>query len=133
MDAMLFCTMSAAVEHAFCFHTVPNHPASTMRAGRGQSVDRAFEAIENMGHAAHPDFKAFVVDVAAYFTSHPRDCVSFNHCLPLSLTGFSPGLRLLDVLASRAGLRGRGFGALRDVPARLGFETVAADPNGPGA
>src|SRR5688572_24372819 len=93
-------------------------------------MDGTLEAVKNMRRAAHVDFKTFIVYVAAYFTSHPivSLCGSFFvHCLPLSLTGFPSRLRLLDILASRPGLCRRRLGALRDVPARLGFEPVAAD------
>src|SRR5919109_3575281 len=76
------------------------------------------------------DFKAFVVHVAAYFTSHPTvplGIASFIHCLPLSSTSFPRGLCFLDVLMSRSSLGSGWFRLLRHVAARFGFEPVSPD------
>src|SRR5690242_6017713 len=125
---MLLCTMRTAVKYAVGFHAVSDHPAAAMGAGRRQRVDGTLKTVEHMRRAGHTDLKAFIVYVAAYFTSQPLASLhssSFIHRAPLSLTLF------LAVLTSRPGLRCRRLGALRHVAPRLRFETVATDLHRP--
>jgi hypothetical protein len=128
--------MGTAIKDAIGLHAVTDHPTATMGACGGERMDRTFETIEDVRLSLHSDFKTLIVDITADFTSASRIpfCRSHvSHRLPLSLTIFSRRLRFLNVLTSGAGLRCRGFGALRDVPARFGFKTVSLDLDGSGA
>src|SRR5262245_43305186 len=61
--------MHAAIDRAFMLDAVSDDAAAAMRAHRRQHMDRTFEAVENEGAAAHLDFEALVVIVAALLAS----------------------------------------------------------------
>jgi hypothetical protein len=127
---MLLCTMSTAIKDAIRFHAMTDHPAAAMRAGGRQRMDGTFETIEDVRLTLYAYFKTFIVYVAAYFTPQPIVplCGScFVHRVPLSSSILPRRLGFLDILPSGAGLSRRRFGTFRDIPARLGFEAVAAD------
>jgi hypothetical protein len=86
MNSVLLCTVSTAINRAFCFHAVTDHPAAAVRTGGRQGMDGAFETVENVRLLSHADLKAFVVYVSADFAS---PCIlSFVHLLPLSVSIF---------------------------------------------
>jgi hypothetical protein len=70
MNAMLLGAMCTAIEHPIRFHAVTDHPAAAVSTRRRKGVDGTLETIEHMGFAAPPNFKAFIVYIAANFTSH---------------------------------------------------------------
>lgn len=50
------------------FHSMPDDPAPTVSASRGESLNGTFEAIERVSAPLHDDLKSFVVVVATEFT-----------------------------------------------------------------
>jgi hypothetical protein len=48
MDPMLLGTMRTAIENAVCFHAMTDNTAATMGARWRQSVNGAFETVENV-------------------------------------------------------------------------------------
>src|SRR4051812_17593167 len=77
--AVMLRAVRTAIDDAFGFHSVADHPAAAMPALRRQCVDRAFEAVEDMGSTAYRHLKGPLVLVSAHFTgSHwcpPREMV----------------------------------------------------------
>ena len=69
LDAFLLGAMDAAEDGAVVLDPMPDDAAAAMRAGGRERLDRAFEAVEDHGAAAHGDLEALVVVVAALFTS----------------------------------------------------------------
>ena len=68
MDAILPGTMGTAEEDTVHLHAMTYNSAATMRAGRCQSMDGAFEAVEDMRLTVLAHLKTFVIFVAAYLT-----------------------------------------------------------------
>jgi hypothetical protein len=66
MDTVLAGTMSTAEQRIRALHAMTNDPAAAVRAGGGQRVDRALEAVEHVQFPTHPHFEAFVVCIATY-------------------------------------------------------------------
>jgi len=61
--------MDAAEDSAVVLDPMPDDTAAAMGTGGRERLDRAFEAVEDHGAAAHGDLEALVVVVAALFTS----------------------------------------------------------------
>jgi hypothetical protein len=59
--------MSATEDFAVVLHTMTDDSAATLRAGRRERLNRAFEAVECPPLATHHNLKGFVVVVAADF------------------------------------------------------------------
>jgi hypothetical protein len=57
--------MSAAVDRFRGLDAVPDNAAPAMSALRREGVDRALEAVKDVGLPARPDFERFVVIVLA--------------------------------------------------------------------
>jgi hypothetical protein len=123
VNSVLLGAMRTAIKNAIGLHAMPYDAAATVGTGGRQRVDGTFETIKNMGCLTHTDFEALVVHIPAYFTSHS----SSSHCLPLSSTFVPRGLRFLDVLPSRPGLRRGRFRTLGHVPARLGLKAITLE------
>src|SRR5215469_4180987 len=60
--------MGAAKDVSLLFHAMAEYPTATMRAGRRQGVNRAFETVKSMAFARHSYFKSSVVVVSARLT-----------------------------------------------------------------
>jgi hypothetical protein len=73
----MFCTVSATINRAPGFNTVPNHVALTVSASWRHGMNRTFEAVECQGFARLRDFKGLVVVVTA-------DIANCHVTLPLS-------------------------------------------------
>ena len=69
LDAFLLGAMDTAEDSAVVLDPMPDDAAAAMRAGGRESLDSAFEAVEDHGAAAHSDLEALVVVVAALLTS----------------------------------------------------------------
>jgi hypothetical protein len=54
------------VKAASNLHAVAYDLATTMRTGRSQRMDRAFETVKDVSLARLPDFKRFIVVIPAY-------------------------------------------------------------------
>src|SRR2546421_11812419 len=67
-DAFFMRAMCETENGAARFDTMANHFAAAMFAFGSERVDRAFEAIEIMGHAVDDNFERLVVIVFANFT-----------------------------------------------------------------
>jgi hypothetical protein len=65
LDALMLGAMDAAIDGVVVLHAMADDAAATMRAERRERGDGAFEAVEDMGAAAHGDFEAPVVIIAA--------------------------------------------------------------------
>jgi hypothetical protein len=77
--------MNAAEDAVASLHAVPDHSAAAVGARRGQRVDGALEAIEDMCRALDSYLERFVVVVSANFTD--------RHCVPSPFVGVTaPGL-----------------------------------------
>jgi hypothetical protein len=72
--------MDAAEDSAVVLDPMPDDAAAAMGVGGRERLDRAFEAVEDHGAAAHGDLEALVVVVAALFTSRqwPPPSVRFQ-------------------------------------------------------
>ena len=67
--------MCAAINFAVSLRAVADHFATAMGAARGERVNRAFEAVEDMALSLRRHFEALVVIIPADFTF--RHFVSF--------------------------------------------------------
>src|SRR5271166_38170 len=67
-DPRLPGAIGAAIEGAVCLDSVADHLASALGADRGELVDRALEAVEDMPLPRRDDFEGQVIFVAADFT-----------------------------------------------------------------
>src|SRR5215210_7727485 len=61
-------TMRAAVKGAIGLDPMSDDFAATVAADRGQFVDRALEAIEDVRHACRDDLKRQIIVIATHFT-----------------------------------------------------------------
>ena len=61
--------MGAAIDRALMLDPMPYDAAAAMRADRRQHMDRAFEAVEDDGAAAHLHLETLVVVIAALLAS----------------------------------------------------------------
>jgi len=59
--------MGATIQRPLGLDPMADDLASAMRAGRGQGMDGAFKAVEDMRFAGHLDFEGFIVVVPADF------------------------------------------------------------------
>jgi hypothetical protein len=59
--------MNAAEDLSSLLDAMPDDAALAMRAPRGKRMDRAFEAVEDVGFPAHDYFECFVIFVSANF------------------------------------------------------------------
>ena len=78
LDAFMLGAMYAAEDGVAVLNTVADDAAAAMRAGGRERLDRAFEAVEDHGAAAHGDLEALVVVVAALRASahsSPPQCL----------------------------------------------------------
>jgi hypothetical protein len=57
--------MGAAIKRSTAFDSMSDDAAATVRTCGRQRLDRAFEAIENMGFSPHLDGERFVVIISA--------------------------------------------------------------------
>jgi hypothetical protein len=57
------------VEGPARLNPMPDDLAPAMVTGRGQSMDGAFEAVEDVRLASHDDLEGFVIIIPTYFTS----------------------------------------------------------------
>src|SRR5688572_30047176 len=70
--ARLLRAVGAAEDAPVGLDAVANHPATAVLARRGETVDRALEAVERVGRAGHRDVEGLVVFVSAHFTPGHR-------------------------------------------------------------
>src|SRR5262245_66387126 len=80
--------MCATEKSASSFDAVSNHSARTVIAGRRQSLNRTFEAVECMPRAIKNDVKRLVIVIPAHFALGHRK-------LLLSVFGFPDSSQLL--------------------------------------
>jgi len=69
MHAGLLGAVYAAIKRARLFDAMADDAAVTMRAMRGQPMDRTFEAVERVSFAVHHNLEALVVVVSAVRTN----------------------------------------------------------------
>jgi hypothetical protein len=70
IDPVLAGTVGTTIKDTLSLHAVTDDPAAAMGTGWCQGMDGAFKTIEDMRLAIDPHFKALIVHVPAYFTSH---------------------------------------------------------------
>jgi len=68
LNAILTCTVGAAVKNLIRFHAMTDDPAITMRASWRKRMDGTLKTVECMRLTVQSHFKAFIVFVSAYFT-----------------------------------------------------------------
>ena len=68
-DPFLIRTVNAAVEVPVRFDPVANDSAPAVTAGRGQGMDRTFEAVEAVRFSRHHHIERLVIVVSANFTN----------------------------------------------------------------
>ncbi len=61
--------MGTAIERVSSFHPVSNNSTVAVFAGGSEGMDCTFEAIKDVGFLIHNELKAFVILIAADFTS----------------------------------------------------------------
>jgi hypothetical protein len=76
INALLAGAVGTAIESIRRLHAMTDNTAATVRTGGSQHVDGALKTVEDMRFAAQPHLKAFVVDIATYFT---RRCLITQH------------------------------------------------------
>src|SRR6266540_5905534 len=69
VDSMLTGTVGTAVKDTIRLHAVTDDPATAVRAGWCQCMDRTFKAIEDMRLTSDPHLKTFIVHIPTHFTS----------------------------------------------------------------
>src|SRR5262249_51263759 len=67
--ALHFGAMRTAEDRAVLLHAVAHDVGAAARACRRHPLDRAFEAVEGVGHAVHDHLKRLVIVIAAGFAS----------------------------------------------------------------
>src|SRR5215472_14403488 len=92
--------VSTAEEAPADFHAMSDHLALAMLANRGDSLNRAFEAVERMLVPGRNQFKSFVVVVTANFTR--RHFASLLH---------ATGVRAHVIMLPLGRMRGIGRGS----------------------